>query len=351
MFGLGVVPNFRELLITKLSPHLSAPAFQYWLQNGPNAFKGSIPESQLQLSHSRNTLNDAKPKKPRTLLQTSSETFYTRTGRSRYDLNLIRKIFSLLNLKKEVSYLLSAQILAEQREIWSRSLRRVFLSRLLSWWIGVLGKDRWLWGVLGVPRPQIDLIERDYECNDKAPSRAILGAMEPNEKGVPKPKWSGAAFHAYALATLDPVIRNTLLSRDNPYYLLPLLGHYTPQSCPAYLTAQAYNRLSRSSAFKGLRIHTDEVVEVLECVKPGSLSVIVLMDSLDWIANDEAGQKWMAGFVKILGRSLRPGGRGLLRSAGLRPWYVDIMERCGLTMKCVGSRERSSAAEGICVDR
>jgi len=39
LFGEGRHENFRELLITKLAPHMSSLAVQYWLHKGPAAFQ------------------------------------------------------------------------------------------------------------------------------------------------------------------------------------------------------------------------------------------------------------------------------------------------------------------------
>ena len=38
LFGDGRHEEFREILNSKLCPHLSSYAFQYWLQNGPKIF-------------------------------------------------------------------------------------------------------------------------------------------------------------------------------------------------------------------------------------------------------------------------------------------------------------------------
>jgi betaine lipid synthase len=46
-------------------------------------------------------------------------------------------------------------------------------------------------------------------------------------------------------------------------------------------------------------------------------------------------------------RSLKIGGRVLLRSAGLRPWYVAVFEKLGFVGKRVASRE----VRGTCTDR
>lgn len=92
-----------------------------------------------------------------------------------------------------------------------------------------------------------------------------------------------------------------------------------------------------------MRIHTDELDEVIARVAPGTLTVAVVMDSMDWFdpGSGAAGQQ-----IAKLNRALRRGGRVLLRSAGLRPWYVDEFERRGFAAKRHGARE-----PGACIDR
>lgn len=79
-------------------------------------------------------------------------------------------------------------------------------------------------------------------------------------------------------------------------------------------------------------------------MQPDSLTIAVLMDSMDWFtpgAPDAPAQ------VAAVRRALKKGGRVLLRSAGLRPWYVGVFEQGGFAAKRVASRERV----GECTDR
>lgn len=59
------------------------------------------------------------------------------------------------------------------------------------------------------------------------------------------------------------------------------------------------------------------------------------MDSMDWFdpASDEAVQQ-----VQALNYALRLGGRVLLRSAGLKPWYIFVFEKFGFSTRRVGAR-------------
>jgi betaine lipid synthase len=51
--------------------------------------------------------------------------------------------------------------------------------------------------------------------------------------------------------------------------------------------------------------------------------------------------------VRAVNRALKVGGRVLLRSAGLSPWYVRVFEEYGF----VGKRVAARVPKGTCTDR
>ena len=116
-----------------------------------------------------------------------------------------------------------------------------------------------------------------------------------------------------------------------------------PRCHPPYLSARAHAKLSRPGAFDGLRIHTDEINEVIARIAPKSLTIAIVMDSMDWFnpTSDEAETQ-----IKALNQALKLSGRVLLRSAGLKPWYIPVFENLGFTSKRVGAR-----LPGTCIDR
>ena len=67
------------------------------------------------------------------------------------------------------------------------------------------------------------------------------------------------------------------------------------------------------------------------------------MDSMDWFdpQSDEALTQ-----IHALNRALKLGGRVMLRSAGLKPWYIPVFESCGFAARRVGAR-----FPGTCIDR
>jgi betaine lipid synthase len=298
LFGQGKHDDFRSLLINHLSPHLSSQAFDYWLHKGDSTFG------------------------PKT-----RGLYYT--GGSRHALQLVQWLGRLLGIRADLANMCKAATLNEQREIWSKRVRRVLLSQFLNY--TVIGTEKFLWKALGVPANQRAMIDEDYlRATDTA--KTVSGVK------------SGQAIWEYAVNTLDPVVNNTLVSEENPYYLICLQGNYTQRCHPEYLAPRAHIKLSKPSAFDGLRIHTDELCEVMARVMPETLTIAVLMDSMDWFdpQGSEADKQ-----VKIVNRALKFGGRVLLRSAGLRPWYVDAFEKRGFVAKRVGAR----VPPGACIDR
>jgi betaine lipid synthase len=156
---------------------------------------------------------------------------------------------------------------------------------------------------------------------------------------------SGHAVYEYVLNTFEPVVTTTLLSTSNHYYLLTLLGHYTPTCHPTYLSPKSHLKLSRQSPnpFAGLRIHTDEISEVIARMRPSTLTIVVVMDSMDWFPREG---KQAVRQIRALNRALKVKGRVMLRSAGVRPWYVSVFEEQGFVAKRVAVR-----VPGACIDR
>jgi betaine lipid synthase len=67
------------------------------------------------------------------------------------------------------------------------------------------------------------------------------------------------------------------------------------------------------------------------------------MDSMDWF--DPKGEA-AAKQTGALNRALKMGGRILLRSASIEPWYMKDFEQNGFSTRRVGAR-----FSGLCVDR
>ncbi|KAI0023733.1 hypothetical protein F4780DRAFT_785514 [Xylariomycetidae sp. FL0641] len=303
LFGEGQHPDFRALLLSKLSPHLSSRALQYWLQR------------QHVFARTGGGLYD--------------------TGGSRHALRVVRWVTRAFG-RGAVAALLRARTLNEQREVWRLRLRPALLSRLVARL--VISQPAFLWAALGVPRHQLAMIEADHHAASTSPS----------QPGDDKKSARSRAVWQYMVDTLDPVAQSSHVASENPYYHVCLAGRYAPRCHPDYLAPAAHRRLSRPGAGLlepgRLRIHTEELDAVLAALPPGELSVAVVMDSMDWF---DAGAPASAALQAArLNRALRPGGRVLLRSAARRPWYLKEFERQGFAAKCMGERK-----EGRCIDR
>ncbi|KAK5939584.1 hypothetical protein PMZ80_007963 [Knufia obscura] len=342
MFGEGTHPDFRSLLIRRLSAHLSSNAFQFWL------------------SHT-------------STFSPSSRGLYAVSGGSRHAITLCRWLFRITGLSQKVKTICTVSTLAEQRDLWFGSLRRVLLSWPLH--MALVSTDWWCWKAAGVPPEQRQLIVNDYESK-----------LTPEQRRrMTKRQMTGEAIFKFLEDTLDPVVNHTLLSRENYFYHLVLQGKYTKQCAPRWLGEREHRRLSRDSAklLDGLRIHTDEFLEVVKRMRGGSVSAVIVMDSMDWLEVPDLNAVKRVKFfdraskpehnkrsrsksrstegtdaaqtqIDAIHRVLRVGGKVLLRSAALRPWYIELFERMEdeetgrklWQVKCMGRREN-----GKCIDR
>ncbi|CBX91144.1 hypothetical protein IAQ61_002607 [Plenodomus lingam] len=321
LFGEGKHADFHNILIQKLSPHLSSEAFQFWLHNGPSVFASPSSKGLYYSGGSGNALSAAV------------------------------WLFRLLGMSADVKKLCAAQTLNEQREIWQRSIKTVLHSKILTW--AILGNEKWLWKALGVPPAQRAVIEVDFkkqedydEVKSTTPKKDagedyMAFHEEPSDDALKTN--SGNAIYEYVLNTFEPVINSTLLSTSNHYYLLSLLGHYTPTSHPTYLSPKSHIKLSKPNAFNGLRIHTDEISEVIARMRPGTLTIVVVMDSMDWFP--PTGTQALKQ-IRALNRALKIKGRVMLRSAGVEPWYIKVFGENGFAVKRVAVR-----VPGSCIDR
>lgn len=203
LFGEGKLENFRQLLLERISPHLSSHAFDYWMHKGPDTF-----------DHRGKGL------------------YFT--GGSRHAIQLVQWLGKLLGVSKDMARMCEVETLAEQREIWTKRVRRVLLSQFLAYF--VIGSERFLWKALGVPSEQRAMIEEDYKRRGDPESGHARKDVAPDEKsgdgkaGEITATKSGHAIWNYGVQTLDPVVNETLVSNDNHYYMVCLAGRSPVQS-------------------------------------------------------------------------------------------------------------------------
>ena len=118
LFGEGYIPNFRTILDTLLSPNLSPYAYEFWKRTGDfkNLFK---------------------------------------TGCSGLAIKVFNFVIKLRRLQPIVEQMCATTSLEEQNRIWKDELRPHLLNK---WLIRILNNDRFLWGALGVPQAQMQML-------------------------------------------------------------------------------------------------------------------------------------------------------------------------------------------------
>jgi S-adenosylmethionine-diacylglycerol 3-amino-3-carboxypropyl transferase len=146
--------------------------------------------------------------------------------------------------------------------------------------------------MLGVPRPQREQIERDYQ-----------GGMA-----------------CYIRDCLEGVLSKLPLA-DNYFWRVYMTGRYAPSCCPEYLKVENFQRLKDGLADK-LHLHTNSVQGFLESTEI-RFSRFVLLDHMDWLSSYRYSlleSEWQA----IVDRAT-PNARIIWRSGGLRTDFVDAV--------------------------
>jgi S-adenosylmethionine-diacylglycerol 3-amino-3-carboxypropyl transferase len=184
--------------------------------------------------------------------------------------------------------LLDCRNLGEQREAYSL-IETAVSGRFSNW----LFRQPALMTLLGVPRPQINLIETSY-------SGGLAGYVKDKLKHV---------------MTELPV-------SDNYFWRVYITGSYTSHCCPNYLRREHQDDLLQR--IDHVKPHTGTLTNFLR-ENPGCYSHFVLLDHQDWLAwNDPAAlaEEW-----DLILRNSRPGTRILMRSAGLDLDFVPQQVR------------------------
>ncbi|GLB37140.1 putative protein of unknown function (DUF3419) [Lyophyllum shimeji] len=241
-----------------------------------------------------------------------SSAFYLR-GYSGWALRLARVVFSIAGVTKYVEQLCDSDTLEEQEKIWQTKLRPVLLNPVV---VALLRNPVFCWNALGVPLNQRQMILEE------------------------------GSFYDFICNTFDPLTSTYLFKTGNYFYLLALLGYYTPASCPNYLTRQGFEVLKANSgaALDAFRLHTDSIVNVLRGLSRWSLTRALIMDHLDWFS---PGSKDVEDEVDQFFRVLAPGGMVFWRSASRKPWYNDVFAKAGFEVTPVAVRDGSGAIDRV----
>ncbi|GMF08540.1 unnamed protein product [[Candida] boidinii] len=171
------------------------------------------------------------------------------TGFSRWALRLARYVFRICGVTEYIEKLCSATTMEEQKQIWDKKIKPTLFNPIVSKLL--VGNPLFLWKALGVPANQAAMM--------------------------------GPSVIKYVVDTLDPVIGRSLISTDNYFYYLTLMGKYSQDNCPDYLKKDIYKKFSGpNSPIDNIRLHTDLLNDVFARLTKNSLTVAVIMDHMDW---------------------------------------------------------------------
>jgi S-adenosylmethionine-diacylglycerol 3-amino-3-carboxypropyl transferase len=204
------------------------------------------------------------------------------------------------NIKNHALCLLDADTLGQQARVYALLEPKIW-GKLSHWLI----RQRMVMTLLGVPAPQIKLIEDHYP----------------------------GGLTCYVKDKLRHVM-SELPARENYFWRVYMTGSYTLSCCPNYLREEHLATLAERA--ERIRTHTCTVSDFLR-KNPGVYSHFVLLDHQDWLAWHEPAalaEEW----ALILANS-RPGTRILMRSAGLDLSFVPPAVRTRLRF----SPERTQA--------
>jgi len=182
-----------------------------------------------------------------------------------------------------VDKLFSSTSIEEQKQIY-KELEPVLINKFVKW----LMNRHLTMSLLGVPRPQRELILKEY------------------------PNGGVGEFAAQRLK----YIFTELPIQDNYFWYLYTYGHYKTSNCPEYLKASHFSKLAERE--KNLITHTSSIQKFLEN-NPKAYSHYILLDHQDWLAHyapDILVNEW-----KEILKNSKAGTKILMRSASKKIDY------------------------------
>ncbi len=257
MFGLGSHPEYRTIY-KQIRDLLSPSAQDFW----------DVKISYFDKKHLR-------------------KSFYYH-GTSGNIAWMLRHYFLKVNvrIKKHLWKLLDAQTLEEQAEIYSQIEPKLW-NAFIRW----LTKHPVVMAMVGVPRPQIQLIQTQYE----------------------------GGLHGYVRLIFDRVAKEILM-KENYFWRVYFTGRYTPTCCPNYLRREHFDFL-RDNIDK-IHTHTTTMTKFLR-KNPNSYTHFILLDHQDWLAwHDPVALK--EEWDQIL-MNAAPKAKILMRSASAN---IDFVPDC-----------------------
>lgn len=186
-------------------------------------------------------------------------------------------------LRRHFIELINADNLDDQKEIYNQM--EPTLWNIVSRW---LIKHPLVLAMLGVPRPQIKLIEKRHPDG-------VVGYVRDNLKRV---------FTEVKMS-------------ENYFWRVYLTGSYSQSCCPNYLKSENLSLLQTNS--DKIKTHNNTLAGFLE-ENPNSYSHFILLDHQDWLAwHDPKGlrEEW-----RLILENSRPGTKILMRSASTEVNFI-----------------------------
>ena len=257
MFGRGRLPDYQSVYWDALRPELTPASRDYW-DTYIRFFAGTGWRRSFYFHGTSGTLARVV-------------NFY---------------IDRVAKVRPAIDQILAAKTVAEQKEIYDRSLDRAFWNRFVRW---AVGRDTTL-SFLGVPRAQREHLDRTY-----------IGGI--------------TQFIEDCIET----VFTKLPLQDNYFWRVYLTGEYTPDCCPEYVKKENFEKL-KGGLVDRLHVYTNSV---LDCLKNEKLTIsrFVLLDHMDWLSSHRfpiLEAEWQA----IVEQSA-PKTRIIWRSGGLQTDYVN----------------------------
>jgi S-adenosylmethionine-diacylglycerol 3-amino-3-carboxypropyl transferase len=250
-FGNGYNKNSAEIYNSRLRPHIPKYAQEFW-------------DKKLYYFY-----KNAKKK---------SFYFFGTSGTFAWLFN--KYIHRNKKRSDSVKLLFSCKSIEEQKEVY-RELEPLLISRFVKW----LMNRHITMSLLGVPRPQRDLILNEYP----------LGGV--------------GEFAAKRLK----YIFTELPIHENYFWYLYTYGQYSIDNCPEYLKSKNFKAISARA--KNLKTHNSTVQSFLES-HPKAYSHYILLDHQDWLAH-YAPEALKSEWKEILKNS-KSGTKILMRSASMK---------------------------------
>ncbi len=257
MFGRGRLPDYQSVYWDALRPELTPTSRDYW-DRYIRFFAGTGWRRSFYFHGTSGTLARVV-------------NFY---------------IDRVAKVRPAINQILAAKTVAEQKEIYERSLDRKFWNKFVRW---AVGRDTTL-SFLGVPQAQREHLDRTYKGGI---TQFIEDCIE--------------------------TVFTRLPLQDNYFWRVYLTGEYTPECCPEYVKKENFEKL-KGGLVDRLHVYT---ASVLDCLKTEQLTIsrFVLLDHMDWLSSHRfpiLEAEWQA----IIDQSA-PQTRILWRSGGLQTDYVN----------------------------